>query len=156
MLRLAVSVAVGEAALARGEAVWCLEFWLNRYQTFFGALAAIGAAYGAWRIGMRQIRSAEDGLVVARRQSAASVLDHLISRRKLIETAIDTARNCETAVRGVDYRRAHRALSDLRRAQADEHSAPRDAPLNVAAAINDLGLAGLSGISCAGRAVEHV
>jgi hypothetical protein len=143
------------SAVNAGQATWCFEFWLNRYQILLGAVVAVAAAWVAWWIGMRQLRSADEGLTIARRQSAASVLDHLIGRRKLIETAIGAARSCEEAIRGVDYRGVRRALSELKSAQANGQNPPRDKPDIVAITINDLRVAAAQ-IDSVTRTAEEV
>jgi hypothetical protein len=60
-----------------------------------GALVAIAAAFGAWWIGMRQLKSSEEGLAIARQQSAASALIHLVDRRTLIDDAVAAAKTRE-------------------------------------------------------------
>jgi predicted nucleic acid-binding protein len=142
-------------ALAKREATWCAEFWLNRYQVLLGATFAIAGAWAAWRIGMKQLRTANEGLAIARRQSAASVLDHLIARRELIENAISVAKNCEDAVRKIDCRSVRRTLSELKHAHARGQGAPEDKILAVAEAVNKLGISAAR-IDSVARAAEEL
>ena len=83
------------------QGTWCFDFWLNRYQTLLGALAAIFAATAAWIIGMRQLRRSDEGLEIARRQTAANALPHIASRLALFDRAIGATRLSEESIAGI-------------------------------------------------------
>ncbi len=58
-----------KSARAQGQATWCLEFWLNRYQILIGLLIAILVALLVWLIGVRQLRRNNLGPGVPRENS---------------------------------------------------------------------------------------
>lgn len=93
---------------------WCLEFWLNRYQTFLAGLMALVAAGITARLLMVQISE-------ARRQSAAAAIPHLVARRADLIEADQACRLCDEAIRDLSYPDVRSLLARNR----DNAAAPR-------------------------------
>lgn len=79
-------------AAAKGEATWCAEFWLNRYQTLFAGLLALGgAAATVWAIRL-QIDTGKEAEADSRRR------EHLAAQ-SVLALALSTLGNyCEECV----------------------------------------------------------
>ena len=72
--------------------IGCFDFWLNRYQTLFGVIVAVAAAWVAWRGAQRQVAASN-------RQRSVSLINILNDRLDAAEaigkavTAIDRLNN---------------------------------------------------------------
>jgi hypothetical protein len=80
------------------QAMWCFEFWLNRYQTGIASLLALAAALLATVIGRRQLRTSNVGLAIAQRQTAAVALETIEKRRTLIRDASKLINDTDSAI----------------------------------------------------------
>lgn len=65
--------------------VMCAEFWFNRYQTFIGAIAALGAAAVAYRATQQQVAKATEQITIASVQASFELIDDLSERIDALE-----------------------------------------------------------------------
>ncbi|MFB0490240.1 hypothetical protein ABIE45_002826 [Methylobacterium sp. OAE515] len=66
----------------------CIEFWLNRYQTSIGAVAALIAGFAAWQGAMKQVARADAQIVLINKQTAIDRIQYINERLKPVEDLI--------------------------------------------------------------------
>jgi hypothetical protein len=101
-----------DEALRLSQSSNCFEFWLNRYQTLVGVLAALAAAVVAWLVGFRQLERLDVGLAISQRQSAAASLDTIVNRRILTIRAVRAVTRARSRIKKCDLDTIEKVLKD--------------------------------------------
>ena len=81
------------------QATWCFEFWLNRYQLVLGGTGSSRCGVGGMvNRDAARFWGSDEALEVARRQTAAAALEHIVARLSLTNDAVRAVEQSEEAI----------------------------------------------------------